>query len=290
MKKLSLIMASVLTVSMLAGCGAATQPTPEKKAETATSAEATDKKMSDGVYYAQQKNADADWNYAVVLDVKDGKITNVNWTGISKDAGPDKKTLSKDGKYGMKEQAKAQAEWHEQAEKVEKFLIEKQDPAAITIDNDGKTDAVSGVSIKVNDFASLVTEALAAGPQQAGPYKDGGYHAEQPEFEKDWKYTADFTVLNGKIVAANWNAINEKGEADKKTQSKEGKYAMVEKAKAQAEWHEQAAIVEQALIEKQDPAAITVNNEGKTDAVSGVSIKVNDFVKLAEEALKDAKK
>ncbi|RAP27432.1 FMN-binding protein [Brevibacillus laterosporus] len=290
MKKLSLIMASVLTVSMLAGCGAATQPTPEKKTETATSAEATDKKMADGVYYAQQKNADADWNYAVVLDVKDGKITNVNWTGISKDAGPDKKALSKDGKYGMKEQAKAQAEWHEQAEKVEKFLIEKQDPAAITVDNDGKTDAVSGVSIKVNDFAALVTEALAAGPQQSGPYKDGGYHAEQPEFEKDWKYTADLTVLNGKIVAANWNAINEKGEADKKTQSKEGKYAMVEKAKAQAEWHEQAAKVEQALIEKQDPAAITVNNEGTTDAVSGVSIKVNDFVKLAEEALKDAKK
>lgn len=290
MKKLSLMMASVLAVSMLAGCGAATQPAPDKKTETAAPANATDKKMADGVYYAQQKNADADWNYAVVLDVKDGKITNVNWTGISKDAGPDKKTLSKAGKYGMKEKAKAQAEWHEQAEKVEKFLIEKQDPAAIKVDNEGKTDAVSGVSIKVNDFTALVTEALAAGPQQPGPYKDGAYHAEQPEFEKDWKYTADFTVLNGNIVAANWNAINEKGEADKKTQSKEGKYGMKEKAKAQAEWHEQAAKVEQALIEKQDPAAITVNNEGKTDAVSGVSIKVSDFVKLAEEALKDAKK
>lgn len=32
----------------------------------------------------------------------------------------------------------ASSEWHEQAAKAEEFLIEKQDPAAITFDAEGK--------------------------------------------------------------------------------------------------------------------------------------------------------
>ncbi|MOA26115.1 hypothetical protein D3C78_1468850 [compost metagenome] len=64
---------------------------------------------------------------------------------------------------------------------------------------------------------------------------------------------------------------------------------MVEKGGAQAEWHEQAAKAEAYLIEKQDPAALTFNEEGKTDAISGVSISLQSYYDLAAQALAQAK-
>ncbi|MNJ51603.1 hypothetical protein D3C77_469130 [compost metagenome] len=86
----------------------------------------------------------------------------------------------------------------------------------------------------------------------------------------------------------NFSGVNEAGE-DKKLNSIDGKYGMVEKGGAQAEWHEQAAIAEQYLLEKQDPAAVSFNDEGKTDAISGVSISLKSYYDLAAKALEQAK-
>ncbi|WP_442603328.1 FMN-binding protein [Paenibacillus sp. KN14-4R] len=289
MKKLSTLFASVLIIGLLAGCGesadkgAAASPSPSSQT-------AVQGKYKDGAYYAEGQYDEKGLKGAIVLQVKGGKITDVNWTEVDKKGGPDKKELSKTGKYGMKEKGKAQSEWHVQAEKVEKFLVEKQDVAAIALkDDEGHTDAVSGVSIKVKDFTALAAKALEAGPAKTGPYKDGAYHAEQAAFTDGWKYTVDMTVLNGNIVAVNWNGVNKDGGDDKKTLDKAGKYGMKEKAKAQGEWYEQAEKAEQFLMEKQDPKAIALKGDGKTDAISGVSITVKDFFELAAEALKNAK-
>lgn len=122
-------------------------------------------------------------------------------------------------------------------------------------------------------------------------YKDGEYTAEQDDFDEKtgWKSTIKIVVEGGKIVSVDWNAVHKDGGEDKKTQSKNGTYAMVEKGGAQAEWHEQAEKVEQYLIEKQDPAAIKYDENGYTDAIAGVSIHVNDFVELAVKALENAR-
>jgi len=58
---------------------------------------------------------------------------------------------------------------------------------------------------------------------------------------------------------------------------------------AQSEWHEQAALAEQYLLDKQDPASLTFNEEGKTDAISGVSIHLKSYYDLAAQALEQAK-
>ena len=56
-------------------------------------------------------------------------------------------------------------------------------------------------------------------------------------------------------------------------------------------WHEQAEIMEQVLLEKQDPAAIAYQaGSGKTDAYSGATISVEPFVRLAASALAQATK
>ncbi|GFR36987.1 hypothetical protein PRECH8_02830 [Insulibacter thermoxylanivorax] len=305
-KKLSvLLLALMLVVGVLAGCGgnnannadnanaaneAANTPAAETENEGSNEA-ANAGQWEDGVYYAEGEfREDNAWKEVVALTVEGGKITSVNWNALNKEGGLDKKEAARQGKYGMIK-AGAIAEWHEQAEKAEQFLIETQDLDAFALNEDGKTDAVSGVTINLKGFVDVVKKALAAGPVEPGPYKDGTYYAEEPDFgSSGWKYTATITVMAGNIVAADWNGIHKDGGDDKDTVSKNGEYGMVEKGGAQAEWHEQAYLAEQYLIETQDPTAITYTTEqGHTDAISGVTIHVVEFFTLAEEALANAK-
>lgn len=292
MKKLAIMLSVVLMFGLLVGCGTKNEKTDAPKGNNSAANQNQDGKLQDGTYYAQEKNFSekSGWKYAMIIKVYGGKIVDVNWTGAHINAGPDKKTVSKNGDYGMVEFGGAQAEWHEQAALMEQYLIEKQDPAAIDVKEDGKIDAISGVSIGVNEFKALAISALAAGPAEPGPYKDGAYHAEAAEFaeKSGWKETVDVTVIHGNIAAANWNAVHKDGGLDKKASSIEGIYGMKEGG-AQAEWHEQAAAAEAFLLEKQDLSAFGIKDDGKTDAVSGVSITVSGFTKLVEQALAGAK-
>ena len=309
MKWLSLLLMLTLVTTLFIGCAGekdvaktdsvdknteTTETSGSSEAEeTVTEETVTEGEYADGLYFAQEDEfPESGWKSMVTLEVKDGKIVAVDWNAASKNGGLDKKQASEQGFYPMVAAGGAQSEWHEQAAAVEAYLLETQDPTAIEYkDDEGHTDAISGVSIHVNDFYGVVEKALAAGPQERGPYKDGAYSAEEDEFNKGWKGTVDLTVVFGKIVAVNWSAISEEDpEVDKKTSSAEGIYGMVEKGGAQSEWHEQAAAVEAYLLETQDPTAIEYkDDEGHTDAISGVSIHVNDFYALVEKALASAK-
>ncbi|MGO1368870.1 MAG: FMN-binding protein [Senegalia sp. (in: firmicutes)] len=311
-KFLSLGIALLVSASLLAGCGddntdgeetstdAGQEQTKEEDKEETSSEDAS---YEDGIYFAQEDNfsEETGWKYVATLKVEDGKITEAEWNGAHKDGGTDKITRSESGEYGMVENGGAQAPWAEQAEKAEAYLIEKQDPSDIEYSNEeGATDAISGVSIKVKSFFELAEKALNGDPVGEGQYKDGNYTAEEEDFDADsgWKATADITVINGYIVAADWDGLSkeepkdEDGNIKTKDQvSADGEYGMVENGDAQAPWVEQADKAEMYLIEKQDPTAIEYSNdEGATDAISGVSIKVKSFFELAEKALEGAKK
>lgn len=242
-------------------------------------------KYEDGIYFAMEKEyAGSGWKNMVTLEVKDGKIVDVEWNAANKAGGPDKITFSKSGQYGMKAGG-ASAEWHEQAEKVEQYLIETQDPEKITFSTDaGNTDDIAGVTIKVHYFFDLAKEALENGPVGKGPYADGAYYAEDEVAAKNgWKYFVSMTVVNGNIVAVDWNAINLEGKL-KDDLSEAGEYALA--PGNQGEWHEQGQKAEAYLIEVQDPAKITFNDTGtKTDDIAGVSISVDTLVNLAKKAL-----
>jgi len=298
MKKAGLILLSMIIVAVVAtGCGGGKKPANTEQPGNATPSTPTAPVESvdgyaDGSYYAEGSlDEKSGWKDIMSLQVENGTITAVNWNGINSNGGLDKKALSQSGGYGMKAYGGASAEWHEQADVLEKFLIEKQDPAAIIINNDGKTDAVSGVSITASGFVKLADAALKAGAVERGAYKDGNYYAEEEGFNEKsgWKESVNITVMNGKIVAASWNGQHKDGGTDKVERSKSGEYGMKAYGGASAEWHEQALSAEQYLIEKQDPAAIALGADGKTDAISGVSISVNGFVELAAKALANAK-
>ena len=300
MRKLfSLLLVLVMMSSLFIGCAkdepaveettAAAETTAAESTEATTTADGT---LADGIYFASDDAFDAEsgWKSVVTIEVAGGKITTVDWNGANIAAGKDKKTTSADGEYKMVEFGKAIAEWHEQAALAEAYLVENQTLANLNMtDADGHTDSIAGVTIKVLDFNALVEKALAAGPAGTGKFVDGTFYAEEAAFnaENGWKENASFTVINGFVVAANWNGTSEATEKDKKTFSADGEYKMVEFGKAIAEWHEQAALVEGFLVESQDFDAITLTDaDGHTDAVAGVTMKVNSFIELAKQALK----
>ncbi len=248
----------------------------------------------DGTYFAMQDEFSerSGWKYAVIITVEDGKFTEINWTAISNKGGLDKDSLSREGLYPMVEIGNAKYDWHIQAEKTEAHLLETQDITDIEYSPDtGRTDAISGVSITINGFYEVVEKALNKGPVEPGRFRDGAYQAEEDSYTNGWRNTVAITVLHGNIVSAHWTEINEENpEIDKKTESIDGNYPMVEDGGAKAPWHEQVEKTENHLIASQDPTDINfIDDRGRTDAITGVSIMVKPFFALAEEALADAK-
>lgn len=126
--------------------------------------------FADGTYEAKADAADNNgFTDQVTMTVKDGKITEVNWESVGAD-GSKKSVLSENGEYVMTEDGLT---WKEQAEALSKALIENQSLSFLNINEQGKTDAVSGVSIAVGGFANLAEQCLkeAAGieTEEAAP-------------------------------------------------------------------------------------------------------------------------
>lgn len=73
--------------------------------------------------------------------------------------GTTKKTLGND--YNMKTYyPQAAGEWFEQVEKLEAAVVENQGTEFITLDENGKTDAVSGCTIQIEALVKAIDNAL----------------------------------------------------------------------------------------------------------------------------------
>lgn len=249
--------------------------------------------FKDGVYFAQEHDfAKSGWKMQVVVHVKGGKIAGAIWNETNNLGKEDLKTVAAAGGYGMVKVSPIKKEWHEQAAAVEAYLVKTQDVNFNKYTDDrGATDAITGASLAVKGFFDLTKEALASPPVPKGSWaKDGWYYASAADFDKTgWKGNVLITVANGSIVDAVWNAVSsDKKKKSKLVESVKGSYGMGAAAK-QGEWHVQAARVQTALVKAQNPAAIALKSDGKSDAISGATITVSEFLTLAETALKRAR-
>lgn len=249
--------------------------------------------LQDGKYFAQEAEFQkSGWKEQVVLEVQGGKIVKAVWNGVNKLGLADKITVASSGAYGMVKVSKLKKEWHEQSAVVADYLVQTQDLNFSKYKNAaGNTDAITGASLTVKEFFDLAKKAVAAGPAPKGAYaKDGWYFASAADFDKSgWKANVLVTVVNGAVVDAVWNGISKDPKKKAKiVDSESGSYGMGKVAK-QGEWHVQAARASEALVKVQDPAKIALKKDGKTDAVTGVSMAVSEFYALAAEALKAAK-
>jgi len=101
----------------------------------------------------------------VTID-KDGKIKEVyvDTTYTTTDGvETTKKTLKEE--YGMKSGngagfGSSEWEWYEQAENLEKAVVEKQGTSFLKLDEDGFTDAVSGCTMRVDALTKAIDDAL----------------------------------------------------------------------------------------------------------------------------------
>ena len=121
--------------------------------------------LQDGTYEARGEADSNGFTDVVTLTVAGGKITAVSWDAVMPD-GQTKSVMSENGEYTMTETGLT---WAAQSEALAKALIENQSLSFLKPDAEGKTDAVSGVSISVNGFVSLAQQCLeqAAGIETA---------------------------------------------------------------------------------------------------------------------------
>lgn len=229
--------------------------------------------LIDGTYTVEAKEFEQGFKGTMSITVADGKITEVVWDAYN-EAGEFKSLLAADGLYEMTEDGLT---WQEQAMALAEYAIANQ-TVNIPMDNSGKTDAVAGVSISINEFVNLASQCLA----QASPktIKDGTYTVEGEE-SQGYVGVVTLVVENGKITSVVWDGRNAAGEY-KSYLSSTDKYTMVE---GNPTWKEQADALAANVIKNQSTKGIVLDEKGKTDSVAGVSISVGEFVNLVEDAL-----
>ena len=236
--------------------------------------------LADGTYEAKGEPMDG-YTDQVSMTVKEGKITEVVWESVGED-GSKKSVLSENGEYVMTEDGLT---WKEQAEAMAAALVENQSLEFANLNEQGKTDAVSGVSISVGGFVNLAQQCMkeAAGLTQTLALQDGTYEAKGTPAD-GYTDQVTMTVKEGKITEVAWESVGEDG-SKKSVLSENGEYVMTEDGLT---WKEQAEAMAAALVENQSLEFANLNEQGKTDAVSGVSISVGGFVNLAQQCMNQA--
>lgn len=117
---------------------------------------------------------------------------------------------------------------------------------------------------------------------------DGTYHAEGSTDEKGWIPTADVVIENNRITAITFDDIDASG-MFKSQAVAEGNYDMTING-AKASWTDEIALFAAAIVDGTiDVNNITLDTDGKTDAVSGCTISVSPYVELVKSALEQAK-
>ena len=140
----------------LPGMSGGEEAAPAEKKASEDAKELESAVLQDGTYEAKGETDDNGFADQVTMTVKDGKITEVNWDAIGED-GSKKSVMSESGEYTMTEDGPT---WAEQAKALAEALVENQNLTFLTMDEQGKTDAVSGVSISVGGFVSLAEKCL----------------------------------------------------------------------------------------------------------------------------------
>ena len=278
---------AALSLAVLTGCSSnktdstATQ-TPAQATTTPTASPSTEAAtLNDGTYSKKSEEADGGFLFEMTMTVEAGKITALNYEGYNEE-GKSKTQLCLDGEYVMTENGPT---WAEQAKALAAHVVENQSVDKITMDENGKTDAVAGVSISVNgfvDFAKALFEEAAA--TKTTTLKDGSYSKKSEEADGGFLFEMTMNVEGGKITSLSYEGYNEEGKS--KTQlCLDGEYVMTENGPT---WAEQAKSLAAHVVENQSIDKITMDENGKTDAVSGVSISVNGFVDFAKALLEEA--
>lgn len=235
----------------------------------------SDYSLADGVYFAKEDHYSNDgWKHLVNFEIINGKIESITFDAINEQATTYKRDLSMKEELDLDIKDKSSLKWHEQVALIENYcLTSKIDIQLLTEDT---LASISGVTLNFRPFIQLLNEAITNGPLKSGPYQDGSYYAETEELETQLKHTIHLIIENGYIIAAHWDVIP--------ISDKNNGNTTINNTSIQHEV-KQANLLENYLIEIQDPTQMTFNEENKTTDINGVTIEVDQFIELAIKAL-----
>lgn len=113
--------------------------------------------LKDGIYRVEADEVDGQgYLYMLTIKVENGSITSLVYDSMTKE-GEYKSYLSAVGEYIMTEDGLT---WKEQADALANYVMANQSIEGLTIDDNGKTDVVAGVSISIGNFLELTEKAL----------------------------------------------------------------------------------------------------------------------------------
>ncbi|SHE80403.1 FMN-binding protein [Clostridium fallax] len=120
-----------------------------------------------------------------------------------------------------------------------------------------------------------------AASSNSSELKNGTYKVEAKDFDdKGWKQFAEIEVKDGKIVKAEYDSVNKKDSKLLKSQDKS--YEEMMKSKTGTSPSEFSKTLSEELVKTQEVS--------KVEAVSGATHSSDDFKKLAQQAIDNAKK
>lgn len=145
--------------------------------------------------------------------------------------------------------------------------------------------AVIMVTITIIGILLLRTLNSPKGPTfEIGTLVDGTYTSEASEASNGFTGIVNMEVENGIITSLIYDAISDDGQK-KSVLAANGEYLMTE---SNPTWDEQASLLAEHVIDNQSLSDLNIDNEGKTDAISGVSINISEFVNLTKNCLQEA--
>lgn len=133
-----------------------------------------------------------------------------------------------------------------------------------------------------------------AGCSTKATYKEGTYNGTATDTYGGQENIASAEVVidaNGKITSVNLDTTYTTSDGVQTTKKALGNdYNMkTYNPNAAGEWFEQAKALEDAVVEHQNLDFIKLDDEGKTDAVSGCTINISALVEALNNALEQAK-
>lgn len=227
--------------------------------------------IKDGYYLAfGNKVGNTQWTEFVTVDVKDGLIQEIKWDGFNFDYnGTLRDAVSHEVLYGV----------------VDALYLERVDNFSELVKENfiGNLQFLQNQEEVPEGFLSLVQKALKNGAVKPGLYKDGDYTQVSDPDESGFYSVLTLIIRGGNIIAGSWNQVNTEG-VSKRDLARNGFYDMG----GVYTWDEQADLCVQKLIKLQRPERIFLNDDGKTDVISGVTIAVSPFTLIAEQVLSSA--
>ncbi len=285
-KKLSaVVLTTVLSASLLAGCAKKEEPAPTTPPATETPATETPatevSAYKDGTYKTEYDNLDTKgWKAFVEIVVSGGKIASCNYDYVNADGN----LKSKDADYNANMLKGSGTNPEKAYPALDQALVNAQGLEGF--------QAVTGATHSSDTFKELVTIALenaksgnttvavVAQPDIAAPtaYKDGTFRAEYDKADtRGWKAFVEAKVEGGKITSVQYDYVN----ADGKLKTQDADYNTNMKKGVGTSPEEAFPVLDKMVVDNQGLNNFTV--------VTGATTSSDSFKELITSVITNAK-